>query len=97
MPKVTDLNAKQIAKKLHINLEVVTLPVFKYALHVELEHGRKFGRMTNLTHDDLLLTGRIVLAHLLESPDYYHRLKRMETIADKYWKTHKKPNVLSKK
>ena len=34
--------------------------------------------VTNVTNDDLVLTGKIALAHLLELPDYYTRLMRME-------------------
>lgn len=40
---------------------------------------------TNVTDDDLFATAQIVIAHLLEFPDYYRRLKRMESSADKYW------------
>lgn len=97
MPRVTNLQAMKIAKELKINLEVVPLEIFKYGLHVELEHGKRLGRVTNVTKDNLHLTGKIVLAHLLESPDYYQRLKRMEATADKYWSTHKKPRVLLRK
>lgn len=31
-----------------------------------------------MTHDDPLLTGKIALAHLSESSDYYYRLAIME-------------------
>jgi hypothetical protein len=44
---------------------------------VELEHGVR-NVVTNVTNDDLVLTGKIALAHLHELPDYYTRLMRME-------------------
>jgi hypothetical protein len=34
-----------------------------------------------VTHDDPVLTGKIALAHMKESPDYYERLGRMEAEA----------------
>jgi hypothetical protein len=37
---------------------------------------------TSVTDDDLIVTGKIALAHLNEFPDYYTRLKRMEAEAE---------------
>jgi len=34
-----------------------------------------------VTDDDLVLTGKIALAHLVEIPDYYTRLAAMEAQA----------------
>ena len=53
-------------------------------MDVELEHGL-IDPQTNVTNDDPLMTGKIALAHLNESPDYYTRLKKMEEEAEKYW------------
>lgn len=53
---------------------------FLSGLNVELEHGRR-GGATDVTHDDPVITGKIALAHLNESPDYYTRLARMEAEA----------------
>lgn len=57
---------------------------FHRGLEVELEHGSR-DPATNVTNDDLLLTGKIAWAHLKEFPDYYTRLSRLETEADAYW------------
>jgi hypothetical protein len=46
-------------------------------MSVELEHGLH-DLLTNVTHDDPLVTAKIALAHLNEFPDYYTRLQRME-------------------
>jgi hypothetical protein len=35
----------------------------------------------------------IALAHYMEFPDYYKRLKKMEERAEKYWKNKKKPDI----
>ena len=40
---------------------------------------------TNVTGDDLILTGKIAWAHLKEVPDYYTRLNKLEAEADRYW------------
>jgi hypothetical protein len=50
---------------------------FRIGLDVELEHGSR-DPVTDVTHDDPLLTGKIALAHLNELPDYYTRLALME-------------------
>jgi len=46
-----------------------------------MEHGAR-DPLTNVTNDDLLLTGKIALAHLNEIKDYYTRLDRMEAEAE---------------
>lgn len=49
---------------------------WRYALAVELEHGRTRG--ANVTNNHPLLTGLVVLAHLSEDKLYYARLQCME-------------------
>jgi hypothetical protein len=48
---------------------------------VELEHGSHDSE-TNVTNDDLVMTGKIAWAHLKEIPDYYTRLAKMESEAE---------------
>jgi hypothetical protein len=55
----------------------VSLSDFRLGLEVELEHGAMFSD-ANVSNNHPVLTGRIVLAHLKESLDYYLRLKCME-------------------
>jgi hypothetical protein len=50
---------------------------FRMGMDVELEHGLH-DLSTNVTGDDVVVTGKIALAHLNEFPDYYTRLERME-------------------
>ena len=57
---------------------------FRDGLDVELEHGFH-DPQTNVTGSDPVITGKIALAHLKEFPDYYTRLKKMETEAEAYW------------
>ena len=57
---------------------------FRMGLDVELEHGR-IHCLTDVTGDDPILTGKTALAHLMEFPDYYTRLKKLEDEAKAYW------------
>lgn len=54
---------------------------FRVGLEVELEHGLHDIEV-NVTNNHPLLTGRIVLAHLKESLDYYKRLEVAELEGD---------------
>lgn len=78
--------AREIAKKLKVDFskEKFDLNQFTMGLNVELEHGTKFPN-TNVTNNDPILTGKIALAHLMEFPDYYTRLKKLENEAKSYW------------
>jgi hypothetical protein len=53
-------------------------------MDVELEHGTQ-DPATNVTNDDVTVTGKIALAHLNEFRDYYTRLSAMEAEAEAYW------------
>lgn len=54
---------------------------FRRGLEVELEHGLQFPD-ANVTNNHPLLTGKIVLAHLKETLDYYARLEVAELEGD---------------
>ena len=59
--------------------EALKIPLleFKSGLEIELEHGTRFPE-ANVSGNHPIATGRIVLAHLKESLDYYLRLACME-------------------
>ena len=76
--------AKRVGGALGIDWTKVALNEFRRGLEVELEHGARDPE-TDVTHDDMPLTGRIAWAHLKEFPDYYTRLDQLETEADAYW------------
>ncbi len=59
----------------------VTADEFRRGLEVELEHGLQFPD-ANVTNNHPLLTGKIVLAHLKETLDYYSRLEVAELEGD---------------
>ena len=78
--------AEKISEGLKIDFskERFDIDQFRMGLDVELEHGSRSPR-TDVTHDDPILTGKIALAHLMELPDYYKRLKKLEVEALAYW------------
>jgi hypothetical protein len=81
--RLTTGEARQIAAELGLDMtrEPFDLEQFRMGLDVELEHGRR-DPVTNVTHDDPTMTGKIAPAHLRELPDYYTRLAEMEAKAD---------------
>ena len=59
----------------------IDLEEFCVGLEVELEHGIRFSE-ANVTNNHPLLTGKIVIAHLKESLDYYKYLEVAELEGD---------------
>lgn len=94
MKKFNRQTALRLANILRIDLRVVPIKEWQYGLNVELEHGYMYEE-SNITNDDPILTAKIALAHLLEYPDYYKRLKRMEEQAEKYWSRRTKKNIFA--
>jgi hypothetical protein len=78
--------ARAIGDEIRVNWGEIPLDEFRMGLHVELEHGAH-DPQTNVTDDDLIATGKIALAHLKEFPDYYTRLKKMESEAELDWES----------
>ena len=82
--KISADEAKRIGDTLTINWAKIDLEEFRRGLEVEFEHGAHDPE-TNVTNDDVVLTGKIAWAHLKEFPDYYTRSARLEAEADAYW------------
>jgi len=78
--------AKEIGEMLGINWNKFKIEQFRMGLDVELEHGT-IAPHTNVTDNEPLVTGKIALANLSEYSDYYTRLEKMETEANKYWES----------
>ena len=82
--RISEDEARQVGTTLRLDWTKVDIEQFRRGLEVELEHGAR-DPDTNVTSDDLTLTGKIAWAHLKEFPDYYTRLDKMEAEADAYW------------
>jgi len=76
--------AKKVGDALGVDWKAIAVEQFRMGLNVELEHGAR-DPQTNVTNDDIMLTGKIAWAHLKEFPDYYDRLEQMEEEAQAYW------------
>ncbi len=73
--------ARSILSALNVGTMDIELEDFRQGLEVELEHGIRFTE-ANVTNNHPVLTGKIVLAHLKESLDYYKRLEVAEIEGD---------------
>jgi hypothetical protein len=80
-PKISLKEAKIVLKQIdHAGLK--TDPEqFRIGLEVELEHGTRF-KEANVTNNHPVITGKIVLAHMFETLDYYMRLDLTEIEGD---------------
>ena len=79
--KVLPNEAKAISKEVNTEKMKINIDDFCAGLEVELEHGIRF-KDANVTNNHPILTGKIVLAHLKESLDYYKRLEVAELEGD---------------
>ena len=82
--RISAEEARNVGSTLKVDWSKVDLEQFRRGLEVELEHGARDPE-TNVTNDDLTLTGKIAWAHLKEFADYYTRLDKLEAEADVYW------------
>ena len=66
-----------------VNTQGMNIPLeaFRKGLEVELEHGTRFEE-ANVTNNHPILTGKIVIAHLKETMDYYERIEVAEIEGD---------------
>ena len=86
--RITAEQARQVGTSLGVDWAKIELEQFRRGLEVEFEHGKR-DPQTNVTNDDLGLTGKIAWAHLKEFPDYYTRLDKLETEAAAFWTAHR--------
>ncbi len=107
-PVISDEEASTILKLVNTTNMDISLATFRQGLEVELEHGTIFED-ANVTNNHPVLTGKIVLAHLKETMDYYKRVevaeiegdlldavksKNLERIESKYKKLIEAQNIL---
>lgn len=68
---ITIEEAVYVANELGIMFDQFSIKDFITGLNIELEHGY-INPITNVTDNDIILTGKIALAHLREYPNYYN-------------------------
>ncbi len=79
--KVLPGEAKTILAAVNDAKMNIDVDEFRAGLEVELEHGVRF-KDANVTNNHPLVTGKIVIAHLKESLDYYKLLEVAELEGD---------------
>jgi hypothetical protein len=79
--RVLPKEARVILSKIDTKGMNIDLEEFRKGLEVELEHGTRF-KEANVTNNHPMLTGKIVLAHLKESLNYYKLLEVAELEGD---------------
>ena len=89
--RTTAEEARRTGDQIGVDWERIDLEEFRSGMDVEFEHG-SHDPQTDVTGDDLVVTGKIALAHLKEFPDYYERLERMEEEAKSEWAAKGEPN-----
>jgi Protein of unknown function (DUF5661) len=80
-PVISEEEASKILKIVNTKSMEIPLEDFRKGLEVELEHGTRFED-ANVTNNHPLLTGKIVIAHLKETMDYYCRIDVAEMEGD---------------
>ncbi|MEN6468196.1 MAG: DUF5661 family protein [Smithella sp.] len=78
---VSDEEAYKVLEIVNTESMMIPLDDFRMGLEVELEHGTRF-KDANVTNNHPILTGKIVLAHLKETMDYYRRIDVAELEGD---------------
>jgi hypothetical protein len=78
---VQEKEAKIVLGEVNVEGMPIDLEDFRVGLEVELEHGIRF-KDANVTNYHPVLTGKIVLAHLKETLDYYKLLDVAELEGD---------------
>lgn len=78
---ISDEEASTVLKLVNTTNMDISLDTFRQGLEVELEHGTIFED-ANVTNNHPILTGKIVLAHLKETMDYYMRIEVAEIEGD---------------
>ena len=79
--EVSEVEAATILSLVNTKKMAIHLEDFRVGLEVELEHGTRFSD-ANVTNNHPLLTGKIVIAHLKETMDYYKRIDVAEIEGD---------------
>jgi hypothetical protein len=81
--KISIDEAKRVGESLHIDWEQVDLEEFRQGLMGNHKQDA-VDPETGLTYDGVLLTGKVVLTHMEEFPDYFSRLAKLKEEVDEY-------------
>jgi hypothetical protein len=81
--QISSDEAKRIGESLQIDWNQVDLEQFRQGLMGNHEPG-SIDPETGMAYEGVLLTGKVVLAHMQEFPDYFTRLAKLKAEAEEY-------------
>ena len=81
--QISSEEAKRIGEAIHIDWEQIDLEQFRQGLMGNHKH-ETMDPETGLVYHGVLLTGKVVLDHLQEFPDYFTRLEKLKAEVDEY-------------
>ena len=80
---ISSEEAQRIGEALHIDWDQVDLEQFRQGLMGEVDQAN-MDPETGRTYDSVLLSGKLVAAHMQEFPDYFTRLAKLKEEVDEY-------------
>ena len=81
--QISSEEARRIGESLHIDWDQVDLEQFRQDLMGD-QKQETTDPETGLIYDGVLLSGKIVMAHIQEFPDYFTRLAKLKMEVDEY-------------
>jgi hypothetical protein len=81
--QISSEEARRIGDSLRIDWDQIDLEQFRQDL-IGTQKQAAVAPETGLTYDGVLLSGKIVLAHMQKFPDYFTRLEKLKAEADEY-------------
>jgi len=81
--QISSDEAKRIGDSLYIDWDQIDLEQFRQGL-MGNHQQRAMDPETGLIYDAVLHTGKVVLAHMQEIPDYFTRLAKLKAEVEEY-------------
>lgn len=81
--QISSEEAKRIGDSLYIDWNQVNLEQFRQSLMGNHEEGG-MDYETGRIYESVLLTGKVVMTHLQEFPDYFTRLAKLKAEVNEY-------------
>jgi len=81
--QISSDEAKRIGDSLYLDWDQIDLEQFRQGLMGNRQRGAMNPEM-GLIYDAVLHTGKVVLAHMQEFPDYFTRLAKLKAEVDIY-------------
>ena len=78
---ISSEEAQRIGESLHLDWDRIDLEQFRQGLMGEVDEAN-MDPETGRTYDSVLLSGKLVVAHMQEFPDYFTRLEKLKAEAD---------------